>query len=245
MAGPFFDGIELSSDWYLRQMIDWAAPTGIKGPFGLKVMEVVGGKLAPVDSARSPAQRAAELLALASVAYFKLRDEARKEFQRSGNLQVVWDFVDGEPLALHDPWVREVLISALSRRDREVVKRFWQSFMPPKPKVRRTSSPQKAEEYYRWVIARVSEKILSGECTEVTKAVDELVTSGEAGKRRRLAGLQPEVGVDRELQIFYREMKRYVWRAMVISGLGLGSVGGDRMHSELSHGLPDMNSSQT
>jgi hypothetical protein len=169
---------------------------------------------------RSPEEWSAELLAQAGRAYRKLRDKARSEFDASGSLQVLLDFVNGEPYTLHDLWVREVLVQRLRDWDQAAVKSIVSALKPKKPKLPKNGSPQEAEAYYRWVVAKVSEKILSGEAKTVIQAIAQVAFSDEGVAKRAAAGM-PEAGDDRARQIYYQEADRYARRVMVMAGLGL------------------------
>jgi hypothetical protein len=160
------------------------------------------------------------LLAQAGRAYRKLRDKARSEFDASGSLQVLLDFVNGEPYTLHDLWVWEVLVQRLRDWDQAAVKSIVSALKPKKPKLPKNGSPQEAEAYYRWVVAKISEKILSGEAQTVIQVITQVAFSGEGVAKRAAAGM-PEAGDDRARQIYYQEADRYAWRVMVMAGVGL------------------------
>jgi hypothetical protein len=207
-------------DTALWNMVGHAAPTGTS----MTLMKVF--RKAPPDQPvslgpeKSPEEWSAELLAQAGRAYRQLRDKARSEFEASGSLQVLLDFVNGEPYTLHDLWVREVLVQRLRDWDQAAVKSIVSTLKPKKPKIPKNGSPQEAEAYYRWVVAKVSEKILSGEAQTVTKAIAQVAFSDEGKAKRASAGML-EAGDDRARQIYYQEADRYAWRVMVMAGLGL------------------------
>jgi hypothetical protein len=110
--------------------------------------------------------------------------------------------------------------AAASRWDQAAVKSIIGALKPKKPKLPKNGSPQEAEAYYRWVVAKVSEKILSGEAQKVIQVITQVAFSGEGVAKRASAGM-PEAGDDRARQIYYQEARRYAWRIMVMAGVGL------------------------
>jgi hypothetical protein len=196
------------------------APTGISVALTNVFQRVLPNERVSLDPQRSPTEVSAELLAQAARAYYQLRDKARSEFEASGSLQVLLDFVNGEPYTLHDLWVREVLVQRLRDWDQAAVKSIVSALKPRKPKLPKNGSPQEAEAYYRWVVAKVSEKILSGEAQTVIQAIVQVAFSDEGVAKRAAAGM-PEAGDDRVRQIYYQEADRYARRVMVMAGLGL------------------------
>jgi hypothetical protein len=160
------------------------------------------------------------MLAQAGRAYRKLRDEAQSAFEASGNLRILTDFVKGEPYAVHDLWVREVLVQRLLDGDQAAVTSIVSALKPTKPKPPKDGSPQKAEAYYRWVVAEVSELILSGQAEKVIQAIMQTTYSPEGEAKRAAAGMPPAQD-DRTRQIYYQEAHRYAWRVMVMAGVGL------------------------
>jgi hypothetical protein len=197
-----------------------AAPTGTSMTL-IKVLKRLPDQPVSLAPEKSPEEQSAELRAQAARAYHKLRDKARREFEASGSLKVLLDFVNGEPYTLHDSWVRGVLVQRLRDWDEVAVKSIISALKPKKPKLPKNGSPQKAEAYYRWVVATVSEKILSGSEKTVTQAIRKVTLfSKEADTKRAAAGLT-DGGEVRARQIYYQQAQRYAWRAMVVAGVGL------------------------
>jgi hypothetical protein len=207
-------------DTALWKMVGHAAPTGTSMTLMKVFRKALPDQPVSLGPVKSPEEWSAELLAQAARAYHQLRDKARSEFDASGSLQVLLDFVNGEPYTLHDLWVREVLVQRLRDWDQAAVKSIVSALKPKKPKLPKNGSPQEAEAYYRWVVAKVSEKILSGEAKKVIQAIAQVAFSNEGVAKRAAAGM-PEAGDDRARQIYYQEADRYAWRVMVMAGVGL------------------------
>jgi hypothetical protein len=201
-------------------MVGHAAPTGTSMKLIKVLRKTLPDQPVSLGPERSPEEWSAELLAQAGRAYQKLRDKARSEFDASRSLQVLLDFVNGEPYTLHDPWVREVLVQRLRDWDQGAVKSIVSALKPKKPKLPKNGSAQEAEAYYRWVVAKVSEKLLSGEARTVIQAIVQAALSHEGVAKRAAAGM-PEAGDDRARQIYYQEADRYAWQVIVMAGVGL------------------------
>jgi hypothetical protein len=197
-----------------------AAPTGTS----MAVMHVLRNALLdqPVnqDSRPSPEEASAELLAHAGRAYHTLRDQARQQFEASGDLRVLLKFVKEEPYTLYDPWVRDVLVQRLEEWDDDAVRSILSALKPKKPKITTGATPQQARDYYRWVVARASEMFLSKEVATLRDAILRVALSPEGLEKRAAAGM-PEAADDRARQIYYQQARRYAWRIIVMAGLGL------------------------
>jgi hypothetical protein len=204
-------------------MFHGMVPTGTSTRI-IHVWDAQSGKPLTLDAQASPQEQSRELMLQAGVAYHKLRDQARQQFEATGRLQELLAFVAGEPYTLQDPWVRGVLIERLDNGDDAALKSILRSLKPKRPKVPKRGDPRQAAAYYRWIVATVSDHILSGKSPTVSQAIRAVVLfSKEAEAKRAAAGL-PDSGEDRARHIYYGEARRYVWRAMVIAGLGLPST---------------------
>jgi hypothetical protein len=201
-------------------MVGHAAPTGTSMTVIKMLKKALPDQPVSLAPERSPEERSAELLAQAGWAYHKLRDKARSEFNASGSLQFLLDFVNREPFTLHDPWVRQVLVQRLRDWNQVAVKSIVSALKPKKPKLPKNGNPQEAEAYYRWVVGKVSEKILSGEARTVMQAIVQVALAHEGVAKRASAGM-PEAGDDRARQIYYQEADRYAWQIIVMAGVGL------------------------
>jgi hypothetical protein len=211
-------------DTTLWKMFNGMVPTGTSTQI-IRVLDVNRlDQPPPRDARMSPQEQSVELVQQAAGVYRKLRDQARQRFEATGRLQALLDFVGGEPLTLQDQWVRDVLIERLNSWDDDAVKSILRALKPKRPKVRKEGDAQQAAAYYRWVVATVSDRILSGKSPTVSQAIRTVVLfSDEADAKRAAAGLA-EPGEDRARHTYYGEARRYVWRAMVMAGLGLVST---------------------
>jgi hypothetical protein len=196
------------------------APTGISVALTNVFQRVLPNERVSLDPQRSPTEVSAELLAQAARAYYQRRDKARSEFEASGNLKVLLNFLNGEPYILHDSWVRDVLVQRLRNWDEAAIKSIVSALKPKKPKLPKNGSPQEAEAYYRWVVATVSEKMFSGEARTVIEAILQAALSPEGDAKRAKAGML-EAGDDRARQIYYQQAHRYAWQVIVMAGVGL------------------------
>jgi hypothetical protein len=196
------------------------APTGTSMAVMNVLQKALPHQAVSLRPEKSPQEQSVELLAQTGQVYRQLRDRARQQFETSGKLQVLLDFVDGEPFTLHDAWVRDVLVQRLHDWDEAAVKAIVRALKPKKPKLAGGATPQRARAYYRWVVARVSEMFLSGEVSTVRDAILRVALSSEGDDKRAEAGM-PEAGDDRARQIYYQEIRRYAWRVMVMAGVGL------------------------
>ena len=207
-------------DTALWNLTGHAAPTGTSRAVMNVLRKALPDQPVNQDSQKSPEEGSAELLAKAGLAYHKLRDQARHQFEASGDLQILLDFVNEEPNTLYDDWVADILVQRLDEWDEVAARSILSAAMPKKPKISTGGSPQQARDYYRWVVARVSEKTLSGEATTVRQAILQVALSPEGVAKRAEAGM-PEAGDDRAQQIYYQESQRYAWRIIVMAGIGL------------------------
>jgi hypothetical protein len=197
-----------------------AAPTGTSMRLIKVLRKALPDEPVSLGPEKSPEEWSVELLDKARRVYYQLRDQARHQFEASGSLQVLLDFVKREPYTLHDPWVREVLAQRLHEWDDKAVRSILRALMPKRPKIATGATPQQARDYYRWLGATASEIFLSGEVGTVRDAILRVALSPEGIEKRAEAGM-PEAGDDRAREIYYQEAKRYAWRVIVMAGLGL------------------------
>jgi hypothetical protein len=207
-------------DTTLWNMVGHAAPTGSSMSVINVLRQALPDQPANLAPDRSPEEQSDELLAQAARAYRQLRDKAQHQFEASGDLHVLCQFVKEEPYTLYDPWVRDVLVQRLDEWDAEAGRSILKALKPKKPKISVGGSPQQARDYYRWVVAKVSEKLLSGGAKTVIEAILQVTGSPEDAAKRAAAGMPP-AGDDRTRQIYYQEAQRYAWRVMVMAGVGL------------------------
>ena len=196
-----------------------AAPTGTSMTLVKVLPKLLPDQPVSLAPEKSSKEQSAELLAQAGRAYHKLRDQARQQFESSGDLRVLLEFVNEEPYTLYDPWVRDVLVQRLDEWDERAVRSILSALKPKKPKIPTGATPQQARDYYRWVVARASEMFLSGEVGTVRDAILRAALSPE-GVAKRAEARMPEAGDDRARQIYYQEARRYAWRVMVMAGVG-------------------------
>src|SRR5262245_36548213 len=124
-------------------------------------------------------------LAPAVRAYHKLPDQPRHELKALKSLQVLLKILMGEPCSLGKPWVQDILVLRIARWDEAWVTSIVRALKRNKLKVPKNGSPQEAQAYYRWVVATVSEKILSGAEKTVKQAIRRVAFCSEEGENKR------------------------------------------------------------
>jgi hypothetical protein len=112
--------------------IGHAAPTGTSRAVMNVLQKALPDQPVRLPPGKSAEEQSTELLAQAGRAYRHLRDQARQQFEASGELQVLLDFLKGEPYTLHDPWVRDVLAQRLQEWDDKAVRSILGALMPKK-----------------------------------------------------------------------------------------------------------------
>jgi hypothetical protein len=151
------------------------------------------------------------------------RDEFLREYEAQSTtrrrIRVFKRCARGEPYALKDELVRDLLIRAHEKGNRHEVKGIMGAVRPIQPRAGQHGDPQQIQTYHRWVIATINERLMSRK-TEVSAELNRLLRSEEGDAKRAAAGLRDH-GPHRLRKIDYEKIDRYCWRLIVMAGLDL------------------------
>jgi hypothetical protein len=207
-------------------------PTGSAVHVGAYIQGVLGTQWHRLHPTVPTNEACAALLHQARKAYDVVGDLAKARYDNerktSARIRIIRAFARGEPLVGYDPWINALQFEARMQGNKSLLDGINAALWPRLPTVRNGKRQQriKAQEYYRWVIARVSERLLANKKMTITAAIRAVVLgSDEAEERRKRAGLTSGLDPDKDpepraRQIYYHEVKRYVWRVIVAAGVG-------------------------
>jgi hypothetical protein len=212
-------------------------PTGMAAHLGASIKVVLGAEWQGISQVHAIDEQCAELSQQAKRAYEVIRNRAQARYASQGTtsarIRTIKAFARGEPLLVYERWIQNLKFEALTKEDHGLAEGIDAALRPRLPTVRSGNLQQRraAQEYYRWVIARTSEVLLTRKGMTVSGAIRWVVGLDEAEDRRKRAGLTSGVKKartksnepsmeHRARQIYYEEVKPYVWREMVAAGVG-------------------------
>jgi hypothetical protein len=218
-------------------------PTGIAAHLRAYIRVELGAEWQEIGQVHSLDEQCTALLQQAKRAYEVIRNRAQKRYASQGTtaarIRIIKAFVQGEPLLVYERWIQDLKFEAFTKGDQALSEGIEAALRPRLPTVSSGNLQQRiaAQEYYRWVIARTSEVLLTRKRMTVSGAIQWVVGLAEAEDRRKRAGLtsgiKPKARTKtkersmehRARQIYYEEVKPYVWREMVAAGVGHFEVG--------------------